>query len=97
MAYKWKTKPYRHQVAAVKSALVGLKKTGGYALLMAPRTGKTKTAIDLASIKHQLGEVNRVVVICPLSVIDVWVNEIRNHCPFRLRITVWDKEGRKEL
>lgn len=97
MPYKWKTKPYRHQVAAVKSALRGLKETGGFALLMAPRTGKTKTAIDIASIKHQLGEVNRVVIVCPLSVIDVWVNEIRAHCPFRRRITVWDKEGRKEL
>lgn len=64
---------------------------------MAPRTGKTKTAIDIASIMHQKGDVNRVLVICPLSVIDVWVNEIRTHCPFRFRITVWDKDGRKEL
>lgn len=64
---------------------------------MAPRTGKTKTAIDIASILHQAGEVNRVLVVCPLSVIDVWVNEIRAHCGWRLRITVWDKEGRKEF
>lgn len=97
MKYRWKTKPYRHQVAAVKAALRGLKKRGSFALLMAPRTGKTKTAIDIASILHQQGQVNRVVVICPLSVIDVWVNEIRAHCGFRLRITVWDKEGRKEF
>lgn len=97
MKYKWKTRPYRHQVAAVKSALQGLKKTGGFALLMAPRTGKTKTAIDIASILHQQGEVNRVLVVCPVSVMDVWVSEIRLHCPFRKRITVWDKEGRKEL
>ncbi len=59
--YKWKTKPYRHQVAAVKSALQGLMKDGSYALLMAPRTGKTKTSIDLAAIMHQRGEVNRVL------------------------------------
>ena len=66
--------------------------------MMAPRTGKTKTAIDIASILHQQGKVNRVVVICPLSVMDVWVSEIRAHCPApRRRITVWDKEGRKEL
>jgi len=98
MPYVWKTRPYVHQVAAVKAALKGLKKTGGFALLMAPRTGKTKTAIDIASIKHQLGEVNRVVVICPLSVIDVWVAEIRAHCPApKRRITIWDKDGRKEL
>jgi SNF2 family DNA or RNA helicase len=95
--YRWKTKPYRHQVAAVKQALRALYKRGSFALLMAPRTGKTKTAIDIASIMHQKGDVNRIVVVCPLSVIDVWVNEIRAHCPFRLRITIWDKDGRKEL
>lgn len=95
--YRWKTKPYRHQVQAVKEALRGLYKRGSFALLMAPRTGKTKTAIDIVSIMHQKGDVNRVVVICPLSVIDVWIEEIRRHCGFRLRITVWDKDGRKEL
>lgn len=74
-----------------------LDKTGGFALLMAPRTGKTKTSIDLASIYHQRGAVNRVVVICPVSVIDVWIQEIQTHCPFRYRITVWDKDGRKQV
>jgi Mesyanzhinovviridae DNA helicase len=97
MKYRWKTRPYHHQVAAVKEALAGLYKRGSFALLMAPRTGKTKTTIDVASIMHQKGDVSRIVVICPLSVIDVWINEIRAHCPFRLRITVWDKDGRKEL
>lgn len=97
MKYRWKTRPYRHQVAAVKQALRQLRETGSFALLMAPRTGKTKTAVDISSIMHQAGEVNRVVIICPVSVIDVWVNEIRAHCPFRRRITVWDKEGRSEV
>lgn len=97
MKYKWRTKPYRHQVAAVKKALQGLTKDGSFALLMAPRTGKTKTAIDLSAIMHQRGEVNRVLIICPVSVIDVWIKEIRTHCPFRFRITVWDKDGRKEI
>lgn len=97
MKYKWRTTPYKHQVAAIKNAMPQLKETGGFALLMEPRTGKTKTSIDLASIYHQLGEVNRVLVVCPVSVIDVWVKEIRTHCPFRYRITVWDKDGRKEI
>lgn len=97
MKYRWKTRPYRHQVQAVKDALHGLYERGSFALLMAPRTGKTKTAIDVASIMHQKGDVNRVLVICPVSVIDVWVKEIKTHCPFKFRITVWDKEGRKTV
>lgn len=97
MKYTWKTRPYRHQVAAVKQTLAGLKKWGSFALLMAPRTGKTKVAIDVMSILHQMGEVNRVVVVGPVSVIDVWIREIKLHCPVRWRITIWDKDGRKEV
>lgn len=97
MKYKWKTTPYRHQVAAVKQGLHQLYETGGFALLMAPRTGKTKTSIDIASIMHQKGDVNRVLIVCPVSVIDVWVKEIKTHCPFKHRITIWDRKGRKEV
>lgn len=93
--YKWKTKPYRHQVAAVKEAIPALRETGGFALLMEPRTGKTKTTIDIISIQYLLGETSRVVVVAPLGVLHVWVDEIRKHCPHRCRITVWDKKGRK--
>ncbi|MGX9924156.1 DEAD/DEAH box helicase [Streptomyces sp. NPDC002248] len=91
--YKWKTRPYYHQVAAVKKLL----STGwGGALLMAPRTGKTKTLIDYASIMHLKGEVSRVLIFCPVSVIGVWEQEIAAHCPFKYRITVWDRKGRKK-
>lgn len=95
--YKWKTRPYRHQVAAVKRGLEQLEKTGGFALLMEPRTGKTKTAIDLACIQHLRGVCNRVLVVCPVGVMDVWVEEIRKNCPYRCRITIWDKLGRKHF
>lgn len=93
MKYRWKTRPYKHQVAAVKKLL----STGfGGALLMAPRTGKTKTLIDYASCLHLTGKANRVLIFCPLSVIGVWEQEIPAHCPFPSRITVWDKEARKK-
>lgn len=92
MGYKWRTRPYHHQVAAVKKLI----STGwGGALLMAPRTGKTKTLIDYASILHQAGRVNRVLIFCPVSVIGVWEAEIATHCPFEYRVTIWDKKGRK--
>jgi len=93
--YKWRVRPYRHQVAAVKATLRKLYETGGYALLMEPRTGKTKVAIDTAAIMHRKGDVQRVLVICPINAMDVWISEIRKNCPYRFRITVWDKRGRK--
>lgn len=91
--YRWKTTPYVHQVAAVKKLISN---GFGGALLMAPRTGKTKTLIDYGSILHQAGKVNRILIFCPVSVIGVWEAEIKNHCPFPSRVTVWDRQGRKE-
>jgi len=90
--YRYKLKPYRHQVAALKK-LLDLK--WGGALLMSPRTGKTKVAVDWTSILHQAGKVDRVLVCCPISVIGVWEREIKANCPFPHKIVVWDKEGRK--
>lgn len=93
LKYVWKTRPYRHQVAAVKKLL-----NNGYggALLMAPRTGKTKVAIDYASIMHMVGKVNRVIVFCPVSVMGVWEDQLAMHCPVPYRLLIWDKKGRKK-
>ncbi|MGH9907341.1 MAG: SNF2-related protein, partial [Pyrinomonadaceae bacterium] len=43
------------------------------------------------------GEVDRVLIVCPSGVMDVWIDEIRKSCPYRRRITVWDKQGRKRF
>ncbi|PYS90466.1 MAG: hypothetical protein DMF62_04705 [Acidobacteria bacterium] len=94
MIYKFKTKPYKHQVAALRRLL---KLQFGGALLMDPRTGKTKVCIDFASILYQADKLSRVLVVCPVSVIDVWIDEIKMHCPAKYRITIWDKEGRKAV
>jgi SNF2 family DNA or RNA helicase len=64
---------------------------------MEPRTGKTKVLIDYASIMHLRGHVNRVLVFCPAGVMGVWEKEIPVHCPVPHRITVWDKDARKEV
>lgn len=96
--YKFKKRPYRHQVAALKDLL---ERGWGGALLMEPRTGKTKVAVDWMSILHQRGRVNRVLIVCPVSAIgdtsQGWIREIMDNCPHRWRITIWDKDGRKEV
>lgn len=91
MKYKFKTRPYRHQVAALKKLI-----SNGYggALLMEPRTGKTKVAIDYLSMLNQACKIDRAVVICPNRVMDVWVEQIQAHCPRRAHVVVWDKEER---
>lgn len=92
MKYKWKKRPYKHQVEAVKKLL----STGyGGALLMEPRTGKTKVAIDYASILHAQGHVNRVLVFGPVAALGVWEDQIKENCPYPHRITVWDRKARK--
>ena len=92
MKYRWKTTPYRHQVEAILKLL----ETGfGGALLMEPRTGKTKTLIDYASILFQAGKVERMIVFCPVSVLGVWEDQFEMHCPVPYRITVWDRKTRK--
>ena len=94
LTYRWKTRPYVHQVRAVKTLL----STGwGGALLMAPRTGKTKTFIDYASILYTAGKIDRVLIFCPVSVLGVWQDQFAMHCPVPYRLLVWDKDARKEV
>lgn len=90
--YKFKLKPYRHQYDALRFLL----KTGwGGALLMQPRTGKTKVVVDYASVQHQRSLVNRVLIFCPAGVMGVWPDEIEANCPFKHRVVVWDRRARR--
>lgn len=90
--YRFKTTPYKHQKEAIKKLL---KNGYGGALLMEPRTGKSKTTIDWLSIMNQVGKIDRAVIICPNRIIGTWVAEIHAHCPRLVNITVWDADGRK--
>lgn len=89
--YRFKTTPYKHQREALKKLL---KSDFGGALLMEPRTGKSKTTIDYLSIMNQLGKIDRVIIVCPNRIIGTWVQEFHIHCPRVFNITVWDKDGR---
>lgn len=90
--YEFKTKPYKHQRQALRKLI-----DNGYggALLMEPRTGKTKTTIDYLSILASAGKIDRCVIVCPARVLDVWVEQFHMHCPLLYSIQMWDKDGRK--
>ena len=89
--YPYKTQPYEHQKKALKRAL-RLKRC---ALLMEPRTGKTKVSIDYLSALALAGRLDRAVIIAPARVLDVWVEEFHIHCPVNYHLTIWDKDARK--
>lgn len=91
--YKFKQKPYKHQVDALRKLLDN---GWGGALLCEPRTGKTKVAIDYMSILHQGGKVNRVIIFCPVGVMGVWVDQLAENCPVPYRVLVWDRKTRKD-
>ncbi|UOW93125.1 DNA helicase [Mycobacterium phage NoShow] len=92
MKYKFRTRPYAHQKEALRKVI----STGfGGALLMEPRTGKTKVAIDYLSILATAGKIDRAVIVAPARVLDVWIEQFHEHCPVRYNIILWDKDARK--
>lgn len=95
--YKFKKKPYKHQVAALRKLLTNEFPDGsrGGALLCEPRTGKTKVAVDYIAILHQFHGVNRVVMVGPKVAIQVWKDQLRENMPYKYRVTPWDRKGRK--
>lgn len=83
LKYKFKTKPYRYQLRALKK----INDLDGIAgLFMEMGTGKTKIAIDWAGIGYHNTNINRVLVICPVSVMGVWKRQIKLHLPFFARV-----------
>lgn len=95
MRYRWKTRPYVHQVRAVKFALRKFKAGEHPAFLMEPRTGKTKTTIDTLACLHQMYGLRKVVIIAPNRVLGTWVTEISTHCPLVVQTIIWDADERK--
>jgi hypothetical protein len=90
--YKFRIRPYPHQVRAIRK-LVSSGWGGG--LLMAPRTGKTKVIIDYACMLAKAGRIRKVVVVCPNRVMGTWVRAINENTTVIAQITVWDRDGRK--
>jgi SNF2 family DNA or RNA helicase len=85
LRYSFKTQPYAHQ----RRALGKIARLDGKAGVWMPmRTGKTKVAIDWAAIAFHNHGLRRVLIVCPISVIDVWRDEIVKHCPVPSATTI---------
>ena len=82
MKYKFKTKPYKHQMTALEKSWH--KET--YAYFMEMGTGKTKVSIDNSAYLFTQNKVKHVIVIAPNSVYLNWKKEIETHCSVDYKI-----------
>ena len=78
MNYKFKTKPYKHQLNALEQSWN--KETFAYFMEMG--TGKTKVLIDNAAMLYDKGKIDGALIIAPKGVIGTWYNqELPAHLP----------------
>lgn len=89
-----KTIPFKHQLIALNESL----KYNGFAFFCETGTGKTKMALDNLTTRWLNGLVKRALVVCPLSGVGVWENEIEKHTNFKQVTLCGTKKQRlKEL
>nr|WP_307989857.1 DEAD/DEAH box helicase [uncultured Niameybacter sp.] len=87
-------KPYLHQQQAFNFAckqfglLDNEQMSRGIALLMEMGTGKSLTSIGIAGILYQLGLIKQVLVVAPLSILGVWLEEFEKFADFPFTITI---------
>ena len=78
MNYKFKTKPYKHQMTALEKSWN--KET--YAYFMEMGTGKTKVLIDNMSMLYDKGKIDGALIIAPKGVVKTWYEqELPTHLP----------------
>jgi len=78
MNYKFKTKPYAHQLTALEKSW----NKENYAYFMEMGTGKTKVLIDNMSMLYDKGKIDGALIIAPKGVVGTWYNqELPTHLP----------------
>ena len=95
MNYKFKTKPYAHQMTALEKSWN--KET--YAYFMEMGTGKTKVLIDNLAMLYDKGKVNGALIIAPKGVVGTWYNnELPTHLPSHIAnvTTLWQSNITKK-
>ena len=87
--YKFKTKPYKHQLDALQASWN--KKT--YALFMEMGTGKSKVLVDNISILYDKGGIKNALIVAPKGVYRNWYDieipvHIAEHVDYNM--VLWD-------
>jgi len=95
MNYKFKTKPYAHQMTALEKSW----NRETYAYFMEMGTGKTKVLIDNLAMLYDKGKVNGALIIAPKGVVGTWYNnELPTHLPNHIAnvTTLWQSNITKK-
>ena len=76
--YKFKTKPYAHQLKALEKSW----DKEVYAYFMEMGTGKSKVLIDNLAMLYDKGKINGALIVAPKGVVGTWYkNELPTHLP----------------
>ena len=89
MQYKFKTKPYEHQLEALKRSW----NKKEYAYFMEMGTGKSKVLIDNIALLYDKGGINAAIIVAPKGVYRNWSGkEIPAHMPNHVErhVGVWN-------
>ena len=95
MNYKFKTKPYKHQLTALEKSWN--KET--YAYFMEMGTGKTKVLIDNLAMLYDKGKVDGALIVAPKGVVKTWCEqELPTHLPDHIenKIVLWQSNITKK-
>tara|TARA_Y100001973_G_scaffold54222_1_gene80141 strand:- start:833 stop:2269 length:1437 start_codon:yes stop_codon:yes gene_type:complete len=95
MDYKFKTKPYEHQL----KALGACHNKENFALFMEMGTGKSKVLVDNIAMLYDKGKINAALVIAPKGVYRNWERqEIPVHMPDHVvyQIVTWSPSNTKK-
>ena len=78
MNYKFKTKPYAHQLTALEKSW----NKENFAYFMEMGTGKTKVLIDNLAMLYDKGKINGALIVAPKGVVKTWYEqELPTHLP----------------
>ena len=78
MNYKFKTKPYAHQLKALEMSW----EKKAFAYFMEMGTGKSKVLLDNVAMLYDKGKINGVLIVAPKGVYKNWYSsEIPTHLP----------------
>ena len=85
MNYKFKTKPYAHQITALEKSW----DKDEYAYFMEMGTGKSKVLVDNIAMLYDKGKINGALIIAPKGVYNNWfAGEIPTHLPSHIQPTM---------
>ena len=78
MNYKFKTKPYKHQMTALEKSW----NRETFAYFMEMGTGKTKVLIDNLAMLYDKGKIDGALIVAPKGVVKTWYEqELPTHLP----------------